>query len=207
MGKLTYFTMMSLDGFIEGPQHELDWVTVDAELHKYVNARQAEIATYLYGRRMYEAMQAAWPTADQDPAAPDYIVEFAQIWRRIPKLVFSQSLDRVEGNATLVRSDVVAEVARLRAQPGENLEVGGARLAASLLQQGLVDEYELYIHPVVLGRGTRVFAGVSRPLELRLVETHRFGSGVVMLRYLSAAAAVTGAADRVGEEAGSGSDD
>ena len=182
MRKLIYFTMASLDGFIEGPGHNLDWVMVDEELHRFLNQREREIGGYLYGRRMYELMQSYWPTADTQSDLA-YIVEFSQIWKQVPKFVFSQALERVEGNARLVRGDIVAEAARLKEQPGQDLEVGGAELAAALMRSGLIDEYRIYVQPVILGTGTPMFPAQQEAVKLRLVETHTFGSGVVFLRY------------------------
>jgi dihydrofolate reductase len=113
--------MGSLDGFVAGPDKESDWSLIDEELHKYVNDQESQVDTYLYGRRMYQLMADFWPTADADPAALDYIVEFAQIWKKMPKVVFSQTLERVDWNARLVRDDVAGEIARLKEQPGKNL--------------------------------------------------------------------------------------
>jgi dihydrofolate reductase len=183
MRKLTYSFMVSLDGFIETPDHSLDWQIIDEELHRYVNDQQAAIDTYLYGRRIYELMAEFWPTADEDPANPAYVVEFARIWKQMPKVVFSKTLARVEGNARLVREDAVAEITRLKQQPGKDLTIGGPSLAADCIRSGLVDEYEQFIHPEVLGSGTPMFPALEIPIPLRLVETHRFASGVVFLRY------------------------
>ncbi len=185
MRKLIFMTMISLDGFMEAPGQNLDWVLIDEELHRFVNAQENQRGGYLYGRRMYEIMQAAWPAVDQDPSAPEYMREFAQIWKKMPKTVFSKTLSRVEGNATLARGDPADEVARLKAQPGKDLEVGGARLASSLLRLGLVDELHVYINPVILGRGTRMVEELANPVRLQLLDTHRFHSGVVLFNYQS----------------------
>lgn len=182
MRKLVYFTMASLDGLIDSADRDLDWVIVDEELHRYLNNLELEMGGYLYGRRMYELMQAYWPTADVQ-SNPAFIREYSQIWKGIPKFVFSSALDRVEGNARLVKGDAVAEVTRLKEQPGKDLEVGGAILASTLIRAGLVDEYRIFVQPVILGAGTPMFPGLDEVIRLRLAETHSFHSGVVYLRY------------------------
>jgi dihydrofolate reductase len=186
MSRLIYSFMVSLDGYVEGPNRELDWPLIDEELHTFINDQQSEIGAELYGRRLYELMAGYWPTADLDPTNPPFVIEFAQIWKRMEKIVFSRSLERVEGNARLVRTDAIEEIKRLKGQPGKDLAIGGPTLAAAALQQGLIDEYQLFVHPVILGGGTPMFPALERPIKLRLVERHQFGSGVVYLRYLYA---------------------
>jgi dihydrofolate reductase len=182
MRKVIYSMMVSLDGFIEGPNRNLDWHIVDEELHRFVNEQQSAIDTHLYGRRMYEVM-AYWETADKDPSSPEYVLEFARIWKKMSKIVFSKTLERVEGNARLVRDNIAAEITKLKAQPGKDLALGGADIASTFMQFGLIDEYRLFIHPVVLGSGTPMFRALDDKINLRLVETRTFGSGVVYLRY------------------------
>jgi len=183
MRTVVYGMMVTIDGFIEGPNHQLDWPIIDEELHQYINDQQRATDTYVYGRRMYELMEGFWPTADQDPSAPAFVVEFARIWRDMPKVVCSRTLDQVGPNARLVRDDVVDEVARLKQQPGKNIDVGGAEIAAALIRHNLIDEYHLFIHPIVLGGGTPMFPALSDQRLVRLVDTHTFRSGVVFLRY------------------------
>jgi len=182
MRKVIYGMFVSLDGFIEGPNRELDWQIVDEQLHRFANDLQSETGTYLFGRRMYEVM-AYWETADQNLSSPEYVLEFARNYKRIPKIVFSRTLEQVQGNARLVRADLVEEIGKLKTQPGKNLEVGGADLASTLIKLGLIDEYHVFIHPVVLGSGTPFFPSLDKSINLRLVETRTFGSGVVYLRY------------------------
>jgi len=184
MRKVIYTSMLSLDGFIEGPNRELDWPIIDEELHSFINEDQTRtVDAFLYGRRMYELMTEYWPTADADPANPDYVVEFAWLWKKTPKIVFSKTLDQVEWNSRLVKGDTIEEVTKLKMQPGKNLSMGGADLAATFIRHGLIDEYHLYIHPVVLGRGTPAFPALDDPIQLQLFETRRFASGVMLLRY------------------------
>jgi dihydrofolate reductase len=183
MRKLIFLNMISLDGYFEGPDGGLDWAVIDEELHRFVNDQERAIGGYLYGRKMYETMEAYWPTADQDPSNPEFIREFSQIWKSIPKTVFSKTLQQVDGNARLVRGDVAGEVARLKALPGKNLEVGGARLASTLIGLGLVDELQIYVNPVILGSGTKMTQDLVNPVHLQLVDTHPFRSGVVLHRY------------------------
>jgi len=184
MRKVIYLMMVSLDGFVEGPNRGLDWPIIDEELHTFVNDQQRAIDTYLYGRRMYQLMARDWPPVETDPSVPGYMVEFARIWKAMPKIVFSRTLDRVEWNSRLVRGDNIAEeVARLKAQPGKDMAVGGANLASTFVRLGLIDEYRLFVHPVVVGGGTPFFPPLDEPLKLRLVETRTFGTGVVYLRY------------------------
>jgi dihydrofolate reductase len=188
MRKVIYGFSVSLDGFIEDREGKIDWVIVDEELHRHFNDQDRAIGAHLYGRRMYELMQSYWPTADQDLSNPDYIVEYALIWQNMPKIVFSRTLEQVEGNARLVQGDLAAEVARLKALPGKDMAVGGAGLAAAFMQLDLIDEYRLYVQPVVLGGGKPMFPGMNNLINLRLLETRSFGSGVVFLRYQSTVA-------------------
>jgi dihydrofolate reductase len=183
MGKLVYGMSVSLDGFVETPSHSLDWVHVDEELHGFFNQQARDVSASLYGRLMYELMAGAWPTVPTDPSATPAMLEFAGIWRDMPKIVFSSTLDRVEWNSRLVRDDVGEEVRRLKAEPGFDMDVGGATLAASLIRAGLIDEYRLFLQPVVLGAGRPFFPPLDERIGLTLLETRRFDSGVVYVRY------------------------
>ena len=186
MGKLVYLMNVSLDGYVETPDHSLDWTVVDEELHRWFNDRSRETDAFLYGRRLYEVMNAFWPTAESLPSAPDYIIDFARVWNATPKIVFSTSLDHVDGNSRLVSGDVDDVLARLRAEfPGE-LSVAGPTLAAQFIQRGLVDEYRVVVHPVILGAGLPFFPGLERPVGLRLTETRRFASGATCQSYVPA---------------------
>jgi dihydrofolate reductase len=184
MGRLIYSMSVSLDGFVETPSRSLDWVLIDEELHSFFNAEAREMSAFLYGRRLYELMVDYWPTAGADPAATPAMLEFAQIWLDKPKIVFTRTLDRVEWTSRLVRDDAAEEVARLKAQPGFEMSVGGPTLASSVMRAGLVDEVRLFVHPVILGAGTRFFPALPDRIGLTLLETRTFGSGVVYLRYV-----------------------
>jgi len=183
MRKIVVMMSVSVDGFMEGPNREIDWHLVDEELHQHFNDELATMGAFLDGRVTYELMAAYWPTADRDPASTAPEVEFARIWRDMPKLVFSTTLERADWNTTIVREVDPEAIAALKAQPGGDLAVGGADLAAAFRRLDLVDEYRLYVHPVVLGKGKPLFAPEDTWTGLRLVGTGTFGSGVVLLRY------------------------
>ena len=183
MGKLIYMLNVSLDGYVEAPDHSLAWTTVDDELHTWFNEQTRGLDASLYGRGLYETMAAYWPTGESDPDATDAMREFARIWNAMPIVVFSSTLSTVERNCRLVRGDVGDELARLRSKFDGDLAVGGATLAASFIRRGLVDEYRLVVHPVVIGAGTPFFPALDEPVRLRLKETHRFDSGVLYLGY------------------------
>jgi dihydrofolate reductase len=175
---------VSLDGFIETSDRKIDWVIVDEELHTFWNAQAREQSVFLYGRRMYELM-SVWPKLGKDPSSPAYIVEFAQIWENKPKIVFSKTLKEVAWNSRLVGVDDIAEeIMKLKAKPGKDMGVGGPTLAASFIKLGLVDEYQLFINPIVLGAGTPFFPPLVNKIDLKLVETRTFRSGVVYVRFL-----------------------
>jgi dihydrofolate reductase len=182
MRQVIYSMGVSLDGFIAGPDGEFDWAAPDEELHRFHNEQTRELGAHFCGRRLYETM-VYWETADQDPSAADYTLEFAHIWKDLRKIVFSKTLEKVEGNARLASDGVAEEVAKLREQPGKDLAVGGAGLAASFAKLGLIDEYRLFVSPVVLGGGTPFFPALEDRIDLELLETRTFGSRVVYLRY------------------------
>ena len=182
-GKVIYSMSVSLDGFVETPDRSLDWVIVDEELHRFFNEQARETRTSLYGRRLYQLMASYWPTADEDPSTPDYMVEFSRIWKDKPKVVFSKTLDKVEWNSRLARGTIPEEIARLKEQPDNDMEVGGPNLASTFMLLDLIDEYRLFVQPVVLGAGTPFFPALDHKIDLRLVETKTFESGVVYLRY------------------------
>src|SRR6476469_9634587 len=151
MGKLIYSMNVSLDGFVETPDHSLDWATIDEEIHSWFNEQARASDASLYGRRMYEVMSDFWPTAADEPDAPPEIVEYAGIWLELPKIVFSSKLQTVDWNSRLVRGEPAEELAALRDEFPGNLDVSGATLAASFIRAGLVDEFRLAVHPVVIG--------------------------------------------------------
>lgn len=184
--RVIYSMTVSLDGFIADSSGKIDWTAPDEELFRFHTDHTRELGAHLCGRRLYEAM-VYWETADRDPSATDLTLEFAQLWQQLPKLVFSTTLDSVEGNTRLVRGDPAAEVARLKAEPGKDIGVGGAGLAAELLRAGLIDECRLFVAPVLIGGGTPYFPPLDSRHEFELVETRTFSDQVVYLGYGRAA--------------------
>ena len=183
MRNVIYAINVSVDGFMEDQQGRIDWSEPSEELHRYFNDFELEIDVHLYGRRMYETMVSHWPTADANPSAPDYEIEYARRWQQAANVVFSRTLEHVREQDRLVRDNVAEEIRRLKAQPGKSMFVGGPGLAASLFQLDLIDEVRLIIHPVILGGGKPMFPSLDHLLRLRLVETRQFKSGVVALHY------------------------
>jgi len=184
VGKLIYSLNVSLDGFAETPDHSLAWADVDEELHEWFNENSRTLVASLYGRRMYELMAAYWPYGEDDPAATDAMREFSRIWKPTPKVVFSSSLDHVEHNARLVQGDVGEVYTDLQREFDGDFDVGGPNLAGQFIQRGLVDEFRLAVHPVVLGAGTPFWPQLDTPLPVRLTEKRALASGVEVKTYV-----------------------
>ncbi|MFE2237053.1 dihydrofolate reductase family protein [Streptomyces sp. NPDC059442] len=174
---------VSLDGYIEGPDRDISWHRVDEELHQHMNDELGVMGGFLAGRVTHELMAEYWPTAGADPASSPIEVEFAAIWRDMPKTVYSRTLQRADWNTTIVRQVDADEVRALKEQPGGDLALSGADLAAAFMEQDLVDGYRIYVHPVLIGRGKPLFPTTDVVTGLRLAESRTFGNGVVLLRY------------------------
>lgn len=188
MRTLVYSTALSLDGYIESSSGDPSWMVPDDELHQHFNDIERATDTLLYGRRMYEIMAGYWPTAADDPSAPAVIAEYAELWKPVHKVVFSTTLADVAHNARLVSSDAIAEVRRLKAQPGHGtMGVGGLQLASALATAGLIDEYRLYYVPILLGAGKAAFSQLQQRVKLTPIETRAFASGTVLVRCIPAA--------------------
>ncbi len=181
MRKLIYSMTVSLDGYIAGPDGAIDWSVPDEDLFRFHTQHVREIGMQICGRRLYETM-LYWETAEESPLAAEE-VEFAQLWKALPKVVFSSTLESVVGNARLVGDGVGEEVSRLKEQPGKDIAVGGAGLARACMKLDLIDEWRLFVSPVLLGGGTLYFPTLDKRVNLKLVETQTFGSRVVYLRY------------------------
>ncbi|MFR0357964.1 dihydrofolate reductase family protein [Streptomyces sediminimaris] len=184
MAKIVLMMGMSLDGYIEGPGHDISWHSVDEELSRHMNDVIGRYGALLSGRRVHELMAAHWPTADAAPDVSATTAEFARIWRDMPKVVYSRTLERAEWNATVVRDVVPEEVRALKQRFDGDLGLGGTEVAGEFLRLGLVDEYRIYVHPALVGGGTRLFPEGDIAASLRLVENRVFGNGVVLLRYV-----------------------
>ncbi|HEY3709453.1 MAG TPA: dihydrofolate reductase family protein [Amycolatopsis sp.] len=182
MRPVIYSMSVSLDGFIAGPGGDIGWTVPDAEVFRFHVEQTRTVAAQLCGRRLYETM-LVWETAEQT-ITDEAELEFARLWKPIPKVVFSRTLTSVVGTARLAADDLATEVGRLRDQPGEGLvAIGGAGLAAEAIAGDLIDEYRQFVHPVVVGNGTPYFPPLARPLGLRLAESRIMSSEVVYLRY------------------------
>ena len=183
MRKILVSTSVSLDGYFEGPGHDLSWHRVDEEVHAYFNEYLAPMSVFLDGRVTHELMASVWPTADEDPDASPRMAEFARIWRDKPKIVFSRTLEDTRWNTTVRREVDPAEIRDLQAQPGGDMVVGGANLVDTFRRLDLIDEYRIFVHPVLAGAGTPFFRQADALTSLELLETRTFGNGVVLLRY------------------------
>jgi dihydrofolate reductase len=182
MPNLIFSMTVSLDGFIAGPKGEIDWSEPDEELHRFHNEEVRALGAHLLGRRLYETM-VYWETAGEQEPISDYALDFARIWRKLPKVVFSSALAKVEGNTRLAGGGLAEEVATLKEESGKDIAIGGAGLAASAMKLDLIDEYRLFLAPVVLGAGTPYFPALDKRIALELVETRTFASRIVYVRY------------------------
>ncbi len=183
MRSVIYSMSVSLDGYIVGPDGAFDWSAPDAEVFRSAIDEIREVGVHLMGRRLYETM-LYWETADQDPSLDDSEREWAELWKPLPKVVFSTTLAAVQGNARLASAGLAEEIERLRAEPREgDIAIGGATLAAEAATLGLIDEYRVRVCPVLVGGGIPFFAQREQRVGLELVETRTFTSRVVYLRY------------------------
>jgi dihydrofolate reductase len=185
MRKIVVSIAVSVDGFFEGPNREIDWHRVDEELHSHMNEMLGAMSAFIHGRVTYDLMAAVWPTADSNPEFADSpaMVEFARIWRDMPKIVYSRSLDHADWNSTVKHEVDPEEIRALQQQPGGDMVIGGPDLVQSFRELDLIDEYRIYVHPVLLGRGRPLFGPADTSTDLGLVESRTFGNGVVLMHY------------------------
>jgi dihydrofolate reductase len=181
MAKLIYSAIASLDGYVADEDGNFDWSAPDEEVHTFVNDLERSVGTYLYGRQLYEVM-VAWETlhlADQ----PQFMQDFAEIWRAAEKIVYSKTLETVSSARTRIERDFDPEaVRRMKASAGRDLSVGGPDLAGQAIKAALIDECHLFVAPIVVGGGKQLFPDHAR-MEFELLDERRFGNGTVHLRY------------------------
>ncbi|MCG7205869.1 MULTISPECIES: dihydrofolate reductase family protein [Streptomyces] len=183
MRSVTYSMGVSLDGYIVGPDGGFNWSAPDPAVFRFWIDEIRGVGVHLLGRRLYETM-LYWETADEDPSLDDAMLEWTALWKPLPKVVFSTTLTAVRGNARLLSGGLAEEIERLRAEPGEGeIAIGGATLAVEAAAAGLIDEYRTVVYPVLVGGGTPYFPRDERRVDLELVETRTFDSGVVLLRH------------------------
>ncbi|MFP3463469.1 dihydrofolate reductase family protein [Arthrobacter globiformis] len=183
MRKIILMMSVSLDGFFEAPGGDISWHLVNDELLGDLNDRFRTMSAFMSGRITHELMARYWPTADRDPGLSAPMAEFAGIWRAMPKFVFSRTLTGAGWNTTVIPDVVPEQVAELKARSGGDIALSGANLASSFMRQGLIDEFRILVHPVVLGRGRPLFEDPDVRRSLRLEGTRAFSNGVVLLHY------------------------
>ncbi len=177
--------MVSLDGYIEGESHDLSWHNVDEEFNTFAAEQMDEGDIILFGRRTYQLMEGFWPS--KEGLEDDPIV--AEKMNTTPKIVFSRTLKSVQEtdiwkNVRLVKNNIAEEIQKLKEQPGKALFVlGSNNLCVTLLELGLLDELRIMVNPVVIGKGTPLFAGIKEEVHLNLLESRTFGNGNVLMHY------------------------
>ena len=183
MHSVTYSMSVSLDGYIVGPDGGFDWADPDEEVFRSAIDEARNIGVHLLGRKLYETM-LYWETAGDDPTIDDATREWIALWNPLPKVVFSRTLTTVVGNARLATGSLAQEIEQLKAEPGDGeIAIGGATLAAEAAALGLIDEYRLRVCPVLVGGGTPFFEHEGRRVDLELLESRAFGSGVAYLHH------------------------
>lgn len=183
MRKVTYSLGMSADGYIVDSEGKFDWTVPSADEFRFATDEVRDLGVHLLGRRLYETM-VYWEDPEQQAHFDEAEREFADVWNPLPKVVFSGTLNAVQGSARLAEGGLRAEIERLRAEPGEgNIGIGGAMLAAEAADLDLIDEYRVRVHPVLVGGGLPFFAHHNRRSDLELLETRVFDNQVVFLHY------------------------
>jgi len=185
MRHLIFFMHTSLDGFVAGPNGEMNWIKVDEEIFDFVATMTDKADTALYGRTTYEMMQGYWPTAGDAPDASKHDKEHSAWYKQVSKVVLSTTLSE-EGleNTTVISDQLADNINTIKQQDGKNILIfGSPRASHSLLAEGLVDEFWLFVNPVLLGEGMPLFKGVKETTQLKLVESKTFGCGVIGLHY------------------------
>lgn len=183
MRSVTYSMNVSLDGYIVGPDGTFDWTPPHPEVFRFWIDEIRGVGVHLLGRRLYETM-LYWETAEESGSLDEAELEWAALWKPLPKVVFSTTLSEVQGNARLASGGLAAEIERLRAEPGDGeIAIGGATLAAQAAALDLIDEYRPMVYPVLVGGGISYFPQGERRVDLELVESRTFESRVVYLRY------------------------
>ncbi|MGC4104390.1 dihydrofolate reductase family protein [Ferruginibacter sp.] len=187
MRKIISFMHISLDGFVAGPNGELNWAKVDEELFEHVGKRIRKGDTSLYGRVTYQMMESYWPTAGTSPNATKHEVEHGAWYSKVHKIVLSQTLHQ-EGltNTTIISDNLSGKINAIKnSGDGEDILVFGSPSAThSLMQQNLIDGYWLFLNPILLGQGIPLFTGVQEKANLKLLNSQQFSSGVVELNYI-----------------------
>ncbi len=189
MRSIHLFVMLSLDGYFEGPNHDLSWHNVDDEFNKYAIEQLKETGLILFGRRTYQLMEGYWPKAAVDAETSPDDREIARLMNNTEKIVFSRTLEDVREtenwkNVKLRRKVDPVEIRRLKEMPGKDIWVGTSDLAVSFIKEDLIDEFRFMINPVIVGAGTRIFQGLNRRLNLELTRTRSFKSGNTLLYYV-----------------------
>lgn len=185
MAKLVYSMLESLDGYVADAAGKFDWAEPDETVHTFVNELERPFGTYLYGRRMYEVM-VWWETLGGLDGQPPYIEDYAKIWRAASKIVYSTTLDVVSSARTRIEREFDPDaIRRMKEEAVGDISVSGPGLAAQAIRAGLVDEYQLFVAPVIVGGGTRTLPDAVR-LDLELADVRRFDNGMVYLKYRSA---------------------
>ncbi len=185
---LFLFMSLSVDGYFEGPQHDISWHRVDYEVNEFAIEMLKRTDLFLWGRRVYQLMEAYWPGAADDPSTSKEDRQVAELMNNTEKIVFSRTLERVSEtknwrNVKLVHKFDPAEIRRLKELPGGDISVGGSELAVSFVEAGLIDEFRFMMTPVALRAGTPMLQGMKRRLNLELVRTRQFESGNMLLCY------------------------
>jgi dihydrofolate reductase len=187
MRKLVLFLHASLDGFVEGPNGEMDigWIAYDGELEKHAKHILSTVDTVLWGRSTYQGMHQYWSSVPSNPSASQHEMEHAKWIEQTAKVVFSTTLDKVEwNNSRLVKANIVEEILNLKQQPGKDMIIlGSPRFAHHLMQLGLIDEIKITVTPVLIGSGLPLFQGIQDRVNLKLIENKTFDSGVIGLTY------------------------
>jgi len=186
MGKIISFMHISLDGFVAGPNGEMDWIKVDEEIFDYVGKRISKSDTALYGRLTYQMMESYWPTAADHPTASRHDIEHSKWYGKVQKVVLSKTIN----NAGLINTEIISEnltdrIKEIKQQTDTEILLFGSPTAThSLIQQNLIDGYWLFVNPVILGRGIPLFVDVKEKIKLSLLDTRQFDCGVTALSYI-----------------------
>lgn len=185
MRKLVQFMHVSLDGFVAGPNGEMDWIIVDDEIFDYAGERTSASDTGLYGRITFDLMEGYWPTAADQPNASRHDVEHAHWYKNVQKVVLSKTLaGKNLKNTKIISDNIASEVQKLKQAPGKEIIIFGSPSAShALMQAGLIDDLWIFVNPVLIGTGIPLFKGISDRMNLKLLKSHAFQNGVVCLHY------------------------